>query len=321
MKIASIIIFSIIFLGYSPSSAHAYLGQSISDFKNQIKGGIYLQDFASREHGVNIRKMLWSGNPSQHFRKNTRLTKLGNDLWETSISAFWESEENKYVIYEVSFIKRNPKPGQPNTITDDQRKIIHHDNKASDVFIEYTNLNDKNAEKHNSAKITLSSKILLAKLAEKKREFKKFKTTYLCIGQSIRQLNDRLGNGQPINDLDPRPTKWRFKNLEKPDWTIEITLMEDIEDNEPVAHYVLYHTKGKFTQKEMDWFRYINTNEKKWATKENGALDIRGDKFHNKYRTEDETIFASINKLDEETLLNDEVKIYTKAYSTQMNDN
>ena len=325
MKIATVTIFSIIFLGCSLSSTHAYLGKSISDFNKQRKpvqvGGYYFTDETSIKHGVNIRKMVWQGNPREAFRKETRLPELGLDLWEIAISAFWKSEKNKYIIYEISFIKRNPMPGQPNTITDAQSKIIQHSNKAGDVTIKYTKLNDKKAEKHNAAKITLSSNFLSDELADKKREFKKFKTTYLCIGQTIGQLNEKLGNGQPINNLDPRPTKWRFKNLKKPNWTIKITLMKDIGDNEPVAHYVSYHTVGKFEQKELDWFRYINTSDKNWATKESGALDISGDKFYNKYRTDDGTIFASINKLDEKTMLNNEVKIYTKAYSTQMYDN
>ena len=47
-------------------------------------------------------------------------------------------------------------------------------------------------------KITVTSKHLLTQLAEKKQQFQQFKENYLCLGQTIQQLEKRFGKGKPV---------------------------------------------------------------------------------------------------------------------------
>jgi hypothetical protein len=107
MRIASSIstsVFSIIFLGSSLSSGHAYIGKSIANANNEIIGGIKNWN-ENVIDGVPVKKMIWRGNPDGAIRKGAQLSALGGGLWEIEISAYKEMQENQYIIYDVSFTK------------------------------------------------------------------------------------------------------------------------------------------------------------------------------------------------------------------------
>jgi hypothetical protein len=270
MRIASSIstsVFSIIFLGSSLSSGHAYIGKSIANANNEIIGGIKNWN-ENVIDGVPVKKMIWRGNPDGAIRKGAQLSALGGGLWEIEISAYKEMQGNQYIIYDVSFTKLRAQLGQPKTITNIQRAIITHHAGTDGNRHKFANLKNKVVPQNQAVKITTSSKQLLTRLDDKKKQLVQFKESYLCIGQTIEQLETRFGKGKKVNNPAHPHIERHFEKFDhslKENWKIEVVLWKNLNDPEPVVHQVYYKRKTPFEPHELEWQRYINAEGKSWV--------------------------------------------------------
>jgi len=153
-------------------------------------------------------------------------------------------------------------------------------------------------------KITVTSKHLLTQLAEKKQQFQQFKENYLCLGQTIQQLEKRFGEGKPVNNADQAVKEWHFEKFDpaiKENWKVEVVLWKNLNDIEPVVHQVYYKRKTPFTPQELEWQRYMNAAGKNW---QEGGFNPNFAKF----KTTDEELLAGVRVLQQEAV------IYTQAF-------
>ena len=143
-------------------------------------------------------------------------------------------------------------------------------------------------------------------MAEKKQQFQQFKENYLCIGQTIQQLEKRFGKGKPVNNADQAVKEWHFEKFDpksKENWEIEVVLWKNLNDIEPVVHQVYYKRKKSFSPQELEWQRYINAAGKKWE--ENGV-----DAHFAKFKTKPEGLLAGVRVQQQEAV------IYTQAFES-----
>ena len=298
MKIASTIVLSITLLGYTLTSAHAYIGKSILDFEKEITAGIKNFDETFTD-GVRVKEMTWCGNPDSDFKKGMQLLALGEGLWKIKFFAYYEILKNRYIIYNVSFTKLLAQQGQSETITDRQRAIINHHTWAADNKLEFTNLKNMVVPQNQAIRLTVTSKLLPALLDKKKKQFQQFKENYLCIGQTIPQLETRFGKGKKvINPAHPHIERHfeKFDEILKENWKIEVVLWKNLGDKEPVVHQVYYKRKTPFTSQELEWQRYINAGGKRW--KDNGM-----DAHFTKFKTSCGVLLAGVRVLQQEAVI------------------
>ena len=269
------------------ATLHAHIGQSIKNFKRDLGRGIFEQEKIDLFQS----KMTWRGNPADC--KAAHLKALGDALWRIEVTAFVEPGKGGQTIHEICYHKITKSPINPAEL-----KQIEFNNKGAGLVLKIIAPN----------KISIPSKQLAALLAEKKRQFQQFKENYLCIGQTIQQLETRFGKGKQVNNADQSVKEWHFKKFDpapniKQNWEIEVVLWKNLNDIEPVVHQVYYKRKAPFSLQELEWQRYINAGEKKW--KKNGV-----DADFTKFKTDPEGLLAGVRKLQQEAV------IYTKAFES-----
>ena len=238
----------------SSTTLHAYIGQSTENFKRDLGRGI----FDEGKPSLFVSKMSWQGNPRDC--KANHLKALGDPLWQIEVIAFVEPGKGGQTIHEICYHKRNKGP-----INAAELQQIKFNNKGAGLFLKTITPN----------RISITSKQFAALLAEKKQQFQKFKENYLCIGQTIQQLETRFGKGKQVNNANQAAIEWHFEKFDpaptiKENWEIEVVLWKNLNDIEPVVHQVYYKRKTPFTPQELEWQRYINAAGKKWEGKWRG---------------------------------------------------
>jgi|GEM_PF-2475255 len=269
----------------SSTTLHAYIGQSTENFKRDLGRGI----FDEGKPSLFVSKMSWQGNPRDC--KANHLKALGDPLWQIEVIAFVEPGKGGQTIHEICYHKRNKGP-----INAAELQQIKFNNKGAGLFLKTITPN----------RISITSKQFAALLAEKKQQFQKFKENYLCIGQTIQQLEKRFGEGKPVNNADQAVKEWHFEKFDpksKENWEIEVVLWKNLNDIEPVVHQVYYKRKKSFSPQELEWQRYINAAGKKWE--ENGV-----DAHFAKFKTKPEGLLAGVRVQQQEAV------IYTQAFES-----
>ena len=149
----------------------------------------------------------------KYFVKNLKTPQKPGEHWDIEVLV-WR-DDNK--VHEVSYTKAGK-----HLSPDEIRQIKNMNNREpikEPILIEPNSIRPE--------KITVTSKQFLALLAEKKQQFQKFKENYLCIGQTIQQLEKRFGEGKPVNNADQAVKEWHFEKFDpksKENWEIEVVL-------------------------------------------------------------------------------------------------
>ena len=273
----------------SITTLHAYIGQPTENFKKDLGRNLGKGIFHEGKSGQFVSKMSWQGNPRNC--KANHLKALGDPLWRIEVTAFVEPGKGGQTIHEICYHKRNKGP-----INAAELQQIKFNNKGAGLFLKTITPN----------RISITSKQFAALLAEKKQQFQKFKENYLCIGQTIQQLEKRFGKGKPVNNADQAVKEWHFEKFDpaiKENWKIEVVLWKNLNDIEPVVHQVYYKRKKSFSPQELEWQRYINAAGKKWE--ENGV-----DAHFAKFKTKPEGLLAGVRVQQQEAV------IYTQAFES-----
>jgi len=277
------------------ATLHAHIGQSTEDFKRGLGRDLGRGLFTEEKIDPFQSKMTWQGNPRDC--KAAHLKALGDPLWRIEVTAFVEPGKGGQAIHEICYHKITKGPINPAEL-----QQIEFNNKGAGLVLKIIAPN----------KISIPSKQLAALLAEKKRQFQQFKENYLCIGQTIQQLETRFGKGKQVNNANQAVIEWHFEKFDpaptiKENWEIEVVLWKNLNDIEPVVHRVYYKRKTEFDPQELEWQRSINAGEKKWE--ENGV-----DAHFTKFKTTDGDLLAGIKKQSEPTRPPQEVVICTQAF-------
>ena len=277
------------------TTLHAYIGQSAENFKRDLGRGI----FDEGKSGQFVSKMSWQGNPRDC--KANHLKALGDPLWRIEVTAFVELGKRGQAIHEICYHKITKGPINPAEL-----QQIEFNNKSAGLVLKIIAPN----------KISITSKQFPALLAEKNQQVQQFKENYLCLGQTIQQLETRFGKGKQVNNANQAVKEWHFEKFDpapniKENWKIEVVLWKNLNDIEPVVHRVYYKRKTGFYPQELEWQRSINAGEKRWE--ENGV-----DAHFTKFKTTDGDLLAGIKKQSEPTCRPQEAVIYTQAYESAL---
>lgn len=149
-------------------------------------------------------------------------------------------------------------------------------------------------------KVTITTTQLSSLLAAKNEELQKFKKNYLCIGETLQQLERRFEVITLRNNADKSLTEYHFEKFDdtkKENWTVEILLWKSESDPEPVVHQVYYKRITPFTSQELAWQRYINTQGTRWQP------DGSDNHFRWKFITTDKMLKAGVRVLKQEAVL------------------
>ena len=273
------------------TTLHAYIGQSTENFKRDLGRNLGRGIFDEGKPSLFESKMSWQGNPRDC--KANHLKALGDPLWLIEVTAFVEPGKGGQTIHEICYRKITKGPINPAEL-----QQIEFINKGAGLVLKTIAPN----------KISITSKQFAALLAKKNQQVQQFKENYLCLGQTIQQLEKRFGEGKQANNADQAVKEWHFEKFDpaiKENWKVEVVLWKNLNDIEPVVHQVYYKRKTPFTTQELEWQRYINAAGKKWG--ENGV-----DANFTKFKTTDEKLLAGVRVLQQEAV------IYTQAFESAL---
>ena len=167
------------------ATLHAHIGQSTEDFKRGLGRDLGRGLFTEEKIDPFQSKMTWQGNPRDC--KAAHLKALGDPLWRIEVTAFVEPGKGGQAIHEICYHKITKGPINPAEL-----QQIEFNNKGAGLVLKIIDPN----------KISITSKQFAALLAEKNQQVQQFKENYLCIGQTIQQLETRFGKGKQVNNAD-----------------------------------------------------------------------------------------------------------------------
>ena len=179
------------------ATLHAHIGQSTENFKRDLGRNLGRGIFTEENIDLFQSKMTWQGNPRDC--KAAHLKALGDPLWRIEVTAFVEPGKGGQTIHEICYHKITKGPINPAEL-----QQIEFNNKGAGLVLKIIAPN----------KISITSKQFAALLAEKKQQLQQFKENYLCIGQTIQQLETRFGKGKQVNNADQAVKEWHFEKFD-----------------------------------------------------------------------------------------------------------